>query len=83
MVVHKAPFTREELIAGAKAFPGCAPGNPQWTCSYCGFTGKTHLCEWEGSNEKVLRGILELTEPSFDRVRLVQQLDVLSGELEG
>ncbi|MFO7712416.1 MAG: DUF4242 domain-containing protein [Dehalococcoidia bacterium] len=82
IVVHKTPFTREELIARAKAFPGYAPKNVQWRCSYCDFTGKTHFCEWEAPDEKVLRKVMELTKAPFERIHLVQRLDVVSGEFE-
>jgi len=82
IVVHKAPFTREELIARAKAFPGYAPKGVQWHCSYCDFTGKTHFCEWEAPDEKMLRKVMELTQAPFETIHCVRRMDVGKGEFE-
>lgn len=82
IVVHKAPFTREELIARARAFPGYAPKDVHWKCSCCDFAGNTHFCEWEAPDEKVLRKVMELTQAPFESIHLVQRLDVVKGEFE-
>lgn len=82
-VVDEAPFTREELITRAKAFPGYAPKNVHWRCSYCDFTEKTHFCEWEAPDQKVMRKVMELTDNApFDRTQLAQQFDAAGGEFE-
>lgn len=82
IVVHKAPFTREELIARAKAFPGYAPKDVQWRCSYCDFAGKIHFCEWEAPDEKMLRKVMELTRAPFETIHPVQRLDGVKGAFE-
>lgn len=82
IVVHKAPFTKEELIARVKAFPSYAPKDVHWRCSYCDFAGEVHFCEWEAPDEKVLRRVMELTQAPFETIHRVQRLDVVKGEFE-
>ncbi len=82
IVVHRAPFTRDELIARAKAFPNYAPEGVCWRSSYCDFAGKTHFCEWEAPDERTLIRVLTLTQTPFESVHPVVSFDAVRGEFE-
>ena len=82
MVVHKAPFTEEELMARAKAAPNFMPKGVSWKCSYCDFNANRHFCEWEAPDEKVLRRVLRLTQTPFETIHRVRRLDAISGQFE-
>lgn len=82
VAIHDAPFTREELIARARALPGYAPEGVSWIASYCDFGAKKHFCEWEAPDEKTLRRVLTLTQTPFDAVHRVVRFDALKGEFE-
>lgn len=82
IVVHKAPFTEEELIARAKAFPSYAPKDVCWRCSYSDFAGKKHFCEWEAPDEMILKRVLRLTQTPFETIHLVRRLDAVNAEFE-
>ena len=82
MVIHKAPFTEEELTARAKAAPNYLPEGVSWKCSYCDFAGNVHFCEWEAPDEKVLRRVLQLTQTPFDTIHPVRRMDAVSTKFE-
>jgi len=82
IVVHKAPFTEEELIARAKAAPNYLPDGVSWRCSYCDFAGNMHFCEWEAPDEKVLRRVLQLTQTPFDTIHRVRRMDAVKTKFE-
>ncbi len=82
MVVHKAPFTEEELIARAKAAPNYLPEGVSWIRSYCDFKGNTHFCEWEAPDEKLLKRILNLTQAPFETIHRVRRMDAIKAKFE-
>jgi len=82
IVVHKAPFTEEELIALAKATPSHMPKGVSWRCSYCDFAGSTHFCEWEAPDEKVLKRVLDLTQTPFETIHRVRRMDAIRAKFE-
>ena len=82
IVVHKATFTEEEMIARAKAAPNYVPEDVSWRCSYCDFSGNRHFCEWEAPDEKVLRRVLQLTQTPFQAIHPVRRMDAVKGEFE-
>jgi len=82
MVIHKAPFTEEELTARAKAAPNYLPEGVSWKCSYCDFAGNVHFCEWEAPDEKVLRRVLQLTQTPFDTIHPVRRMDAVNTKFE-
>jgi hypothetical protein len=82
IVVHKAPFTEEELIARAKAAPNYVPEGVFWKCSYCDFTGNKHFCEWVAPDEKVLKRVLDLTQTPFDTIHRVRRMDAVKAKFE-
>ena len=82
MVVHKVPFTEEELIARAKAAPNYMPKGVSWRCSYCDFTENKHFCEWEAPDDKVLKQVLRLTQTPFETIHRVCRLDAVKAKFE-
>ena len=82
MVVHKAPFTEEELIARAKAASSYMPKGVAWTCSYCDFAGNKHFCEWVAPDEKVLIRVLNLTQTPFETIHRVRRMDAVKAEFD-
>jgi hypothetical protein len=82
IVVHKAPFTEEELIARAKAAANYMPKGVSWRCSYCDFAGNKHFCEWEAPDEKVLMRVLNLTQTPFETIHRVRRMDAVKAEFE-
>jgi hypothetical protein len=82
MVVHKAPFTEEELIARAKAAVSYLPKGVSWRCSYCDFAANRHFCEWEAPDEKVLKRVLKLTQTPFDTIHCVRRMDAVKAKFE-
>ena len=82
MVVHKAPFTEEELIARAKAAPNYIPEGVSWRCSYCDFAENEHFCEWEAPDEKVLKRVLQLTQTPFETIHRVRRFDAVKAKFE-
>jgi len=82
IVVHKVPFTEDELIARAKAAPNYLPEGVSWRCSYCDFAGKIHFCEWEAPDEKVLRRVLQLTQTPVDTIHRVRRMDAVKAKFE-
>jgi len=82
IVVHKAPFTEEELIARAKAAPSYLPKGVSWRYSYCDFAGKWHFCEWEAPDDKVLKRVLKLTQTPFETIHRVQRMNAVKAKFE-
>lgn len=82
MVVHKAPFTEEELIARARAASSYMPRGVSWRCSYCDFAGNNHFCEWEAPDQRVLIRVLNLTQTPFETVHQVRRMDAVKAEFE-
>lgn len=82
IVVHKAPFTEEELIARARAASSYMPKGVSWRCSYCDFAGNKHFCEWEAPDEKVLIRVLNLTQTPFETIHRVRRMDAVKAEFE-
>ena len=82
IVVHKAPFTEEELIARARAASSYMPKGVSWKCSYCDFAGNKHFCEWVAPDEKALIRVLNLTQTPFETVHRVRRMDAVNAEFE-
>jgi hypothetical protein len=82
IVVHKAPFTEEELIARAKAAVNYLPEGVSWRYSYCDFATNRHFCEWEAPDEKVLKRVLKLTQTPFETIHRVRRMDAVKAEFE-
>ena len=82
IVVHKAPFTEEELIARAKAAPNYVPAGVSWKCSYCDFAANKHFCEWVAPDEKVLKRVLDLTQTPFEAIHRVRRMDAVKAKFE-
>ena len=82
IVVHKTPFTEEELIARAKAASSYMPKGVSWRCSYCDFAGSNHFCEWEAPDQKVLIRVLNLTQTPFETVHRVRRMDAIKAEFD-
>lgn len=82
IVIHRAPFTEEELIARARAAPSYIPESVTWRCSYCDFADNRHFCEWEAPDEKVLKRVLKLTQTPFETIHRVRRLDVVKAHFE-
>ena len=82
IVVHKAPFTEEQMVASAKAAFSYMPKGVSWRCSYCDFAGNKHFCEWEAPDEKVLKRVLNLTQTPFETIHRVRRMDAVRAEFE-
>lgn len=82
IVVHKTPFTEEELIARAKAAVNYLPKGVSWRCSYCDFAANRHFCEWEAPDEKVLKRVLKLTQTPFETIHSVRRMDAVRAKFE-
>ena len=82
IVVHKASFTEEELIARAKAAVSYMPKGVSWRCSYCDFAGNKHFCDWEAPDEKVLKRVLKLTQTPFETIHRVRRMDAVRAKFK-
>ena len=82
LVVHKAPFTEEEMIARAKAAPNYLPEGVSWKCSYCDFTTNKHFCEWVAPDEKTLKRVFDLTQAPFEAIHRVRRMDAVKARFE-
>jgi hypothetical protein len=82
IVVHKASFTEEDLIARAKAAASYLPKGVSWICSYCDFAAHEYFCEWKAPNEKVLKRVLDLTQTPFETIHHVRCMDAVKAKFE-
>jgi len=82
IVIHKAPFTEEELIARAKATPGFMPKDVSWRYSYCCFDSNKHFCEWEAPDEKILKRVFNESKVPFSEIYPVRRFDAVKAQFE-
>ena len=79
IAVHTAPFTEEQLKAGAKE---ALPAGVSWKLTYCDFDDNKFFCEWEAPNKETIEQGFKARNMPFDAVYPVRLFNVAKAEFE-